>query len=130
MKNIKNFDKFISESITNLLTSKPNDEIIKKPIGYMTYRILKFVSEHPEGIRRKDLIKMIFDIKYEDTLITYDTSKHSRFYSSFFSNTNLLNKTGKGNNAKWYINANGLDKLKYYEKKFKDYDIEKIKKII
>lgn len=114
--------EYLGPEKSTLILSGDKGKISKKPRGYMTYRILKLVSEHPEGIRRKDLIKMIFNINYGKTLKSYDPSKHSVYYGDFFASTELLSKTGIRNTARWYINSKGLDKLKFYEEKFKDID--------
>lgn len=128
---IKILSKESSDDIGNLISQDKMIKEKKYPRGYMTYRILDFIDKSPnKEARRKDIIKFVFDLKYGDSIINFDPSKNSGYYSDFFTVNGYgnLKKTTDANNphknVRWSLSEDGKEKLKWYRKKFKDYKYE------
>ncbi|MFW6246700.1 MAG: hypothetical protein ACOC22_00795 [bacterium] len=86
--------------------------------GFMTYHILKFISEN-EPVRYTDIIKFIVIRLFGES---WNREQRGRYSTWFQVYGNLVDRTDEG----WYINEKGLEKIKDLEKKVP----EKIKRNI
>jgi hypothetical protein len=86
--------------------------------GYILFRILDFLDKNPEGVRRKDLTKFVFELRYGKGKGT--KSKIAGYYSNTFKNyRDEYNYIFNDEEGRWYITNQGKEKLNQLRQKFK-----------
>ena len=83
------------------------------PMGYRTYKILKFIDDGHVS-KRQDIIKFIYELNYGKN--TWNPLTDGSYYSDSFKPIyRLVDQLSTHKGGVWKLNVDGLAKLKHYE---------------